>query len=164
MMAKNYSCESFGLDGVFVVSGAQRRKLEPRFEIAKRWQEGFAWGRWLDPKSAHLPIPIAMRPMHPGAAQLAVAVLADYYGDAEVARRVYNRFAYRVFADRQPGPFVLLGKEIEDAVGIMQQVEVDEAVKAAKQRAAREMPMPVTEFGADVTWTKYEEPRVNKPE
>lgn len=163
-MAKNYACETFGLDGVFVESGGKRYKLEPRFDIAARWPEGFGWGRYIDPKSAHLPIPLAMRPMHPGAAQLAVAVLADYYGDVTVARRAYSRFAYRAFADRQPGPFVLQGSEVELIVGAMQQVEVDEAVKASKQRAAREMPMPVTEFGADVTWTKYEEPRVNKPE
>jgi hypothetical protein len=161
---KMYVGEHFGRDGVFVESGGKRKPLDPRFDVMRKCEDGFAWGRFIDPKTASLPVPRSSRPMHPGAAQLAFAILAEHYSNIEIARRAYLRFAYRVLADLNGDqPLMVTADEVEAAVAAIKQVEYDEETRANKAQAARERPTPVTEFGADIVWDQYEEPKVNKP-
>lgn len=162
MSQKMYVGERFGKDAVFVEPG--HRLLEPRFEQLRKWDEGFAWGRYFDPKTAHLPIPRTLRPIHPGALQLAHAILADHFGNLELARKAYMRFAYRTIADQDGDrPFVLTVEQVAAAYAAIKEAEADPLVAIAKQRADREMPTPVTEGGAGIVWDAYEEPRVNDP-
>jgi hypothetical protein len=161
---KSYVGEHFGLDGTFVESGGKRKLLEPRFEVVCRWKEGFAWGRLIDPATVNLPVPLSARPIHPGAAQLAFAILADFY-DVNVARKAYMRFAYRTTITGMAGqPYILLDAEITMVMAAIKAVEEDEAMRLMKARAERERPVPVTEGGPEIVWDAYEEPKVNLPE
>lgn len=155
---KMYVGDHFGNDGVFVERDGKRQALDPRFDAMKKWEHGFAWGRFIDPKTAHLPIPLSVRPIHPGTAQLAFAILADHF-NVEIARRAYLRFAYRVLADlKGDQPMVVTTDEVEATIAAIKQVEFDELTKQQKMEAARERPTPVTEYGADIVWDAYEEP------
>jgi hypothetical protein len=164
MADKMYVGEHFGRDGVFVERGGSRKLLEPRAEVSK-WEHGFAWGRadeTFNPAIALMPL--SLRPIHPGALQLAHAILADYYNNLEIARKAYMRWAYRVLADRDgKAPLVVTTEDIALAYTAILAVEQDQATRLMRQSVDRERPTPVSEFGADVVWDAYQEPSVNEP-
>lgn len=164
MAGKLYVGDHFGRDGVFMELGGSRKLLEPRTEVMK-WEHGFAWGRADEKFNPALALmPLAMRPIHPGALQLAHAILADYYNNLEIARKAYMRWAYRVLVERDgKAPLVVTSEDIAAAYTAILEAEHDPATRMMIQAVNRERPTPVTEFGGDVVWDHYEPPKVNLP-
>lgn len=125
-------------------AGAPKPRLRPlaaRAEIVDHRCEGFQWG------SAGL-----------GAAQLALAILADALGDPSEAKRLHQRFKWRALVPLAADQGFELSREsvlavIEDIVG----VETDKAVageahRVAVERAPVEHDGGMGVGGGRVTW------------
>jgi Family of unknown function (DUF6166) len=74
--------------------------LNPRFDCVNHSPTGFCWGYGGS-----------------GPAQLSFAILADYLGDAEAARVLYQDFKSKVVAGLEMArDFVLTARQVEDAI------------------------------------------------
>jgi len=82
---------------IFVLADGVTLDPKPSLKIRNHSPDGFAWGY-----------------MGSGPSQLALAILLDYYGDAEKAERLYMRFKEKIIAQYpQDANWTLTGDAIE---------------------------------------------------
>lgn len=84
---------------VAVETGHKRRGLDPRYDVIIYTRDGFAWGQF-----------------GPGAAQLALALVADATGDVVFARLVASDLVVRMVATLPVDGWVLSEREVLEAV------------------------------------------------
>jgi uncharacterized protein DUF6166 len=107
---------------------AKTRPLPPRFDLQK-----------IAPLSWGAKVVGTREQPNPGAAQLALAILADCLGDDLRARGLYRRFAHRLTTDyKQHEAWSLSGDRVLQIVAEMESVEQDPQLREARRKAAQE--------------------------
>jgi hypothetical protein len=89
-------------DGSSCSVSIEGRPLDPRLDLRSHTPGGFDWGNDGD-----------------GAAQLALAILADHAGD-EVALRLYQEFKQAVIARLPPNRWTLSHDDIDHALAVIE--------------------------------------------
>jgi|SRR5215831_4057297 len=141
---KTYVGEHWG-DAVYIVEGRSRKKLDPRLDVMCK-STGFCWGM----------------PHADGSAQLAFAILVDHTKDVGTAIRYYQRLKYRTVATYlKDAPFELRSEEVEKHLVDMRRIE--DETRQDRAAVLRDRPVPMIDVGPDVKWTKFDEPKQNRP-
>lgn len=145
-MSKFYACDEWGSDTVYAVTGNKRRKISLRHDLFN-WSKVVAWGT----------------AVHPGASQLALAILADHLKDDLGARKMYMRFKYHEVASRNmKEPFQLRAEEIDARVNMLRRDDLE--TNRAKTLVDKDRPIPMSESGPGITWDRVDKITPNKRE
>jgi hypothetical protein len=103
---KTYSMERFGNGHCSVVvhdsESGKTRGLPPRYDLRNHSPDGFAWGYGGS-----------------GPSQLALAILADHFGDDEKALRSYQDFKFWRIAPQKSDRWKITSDEIDKALVAM---------------------------------------------
>lgn len=148
-----YHARSFGM--AFVRESGNKRagdhELEPRLDLARRSDQGFAWGYGGS-----------------GPHQFGLAILADHFGrtmkesqepDAR-ALRLYQRFTFRAIAARdRVAPFEMTSDEVARIVADLEQEDRREARHTEFER----VPLTITDPKTGVSISGIGERRRKKP-
>jgi hypothetical protein len=92
---------------VTVTQGSRSSELDPRFDLRNHSPTGFEWGYGGS-----------------GPAQLALAILADHFGNDEIAQRFYQDFKFKVVGRFTEDEWTLSSKDIDSAIRELKHGEV----------------------------------------